>query len=140
MITLALLHPTKLVPVQHWSWAAKSLIRIGRASDNDVTIYNAVVSRYHAELWEDGSSWIIINFGVNGTYIDDEAIIQVPLANEMIIRLGSSGPKIKIWTQELASECTNERDELSKKEILLTNKNVPQNNFENEDTTQINFD
>ena len=140
MITLALLHPTQLVPVQHWNWETKSLIRIGRASDNDVIIYNAVVSRYHAELWEDVSGWIIINFGVNGTYIDDEPILQISLANEMIIRLGSSGPKIKVWTQELASKCANQRDELSKKEILLMNKHLPQNSFVNEDITQIDLD
>ncbi|MGD1715174.1 FHA domain-containing protein [Dapis sp. BLCC M172] len=140
MITLALLHPTQLVPVQHWSWGEKSLIRIGRASDNDVIIYSAIVSRYHAEIWEDKSSWIIINFGVNGTYIDDEPIIQVSLANEMIIRLGSSGPKIKVWTQELASECADKKNELSQKERFLTNKNMSENSLENEYITQIDFD
>ncbi|MGD1809250.1 FHA domain-containing protein [Dapis sp. BLCC M126] len=140
MISLALLHPTQLVPVQHWSWESKSLIRIGRASDNDVIIYSAIVSRYHAEIWEDSSGWIIINFGVNGTYINDEPIIQILLANEMIIRLGSAGPKIKIWTQELASEFADQKDELSKKEIFVTNKNFSQDSFDNEDTTQIGFD
>lgn len=140
MINLALLHPTQLVPVQNWSLRAKSLIRIGRASDNDVIIYNAIVSRYHAEIWEDPSGWIIINFGANGTYVDDKPIIQVSLTNEMIIRLGSSGPKLKIWTQELVSEFADKKDELSDKEIFLTNKNFPQNSFVNQDITQIDFD
>ncbi|NEQ40024.1 MAG: FHA domain-containing protein [Okeania sp. SIO3I5] len=140
MINLALLHPTQLVPVQHWSLRAKSLIRIGRASDNDVIIYNAIVSHYHAEIWENTSGWIIINFGANGTYVNGKPIIQVSLTNEMIIRLGSSGPKIKIWTQELASEFAGKKDELSKKEIFLKNKSYPQNSFVNEEITQIDFD
>ncbi len=140
MITLALLHPTQLVPVQHWSLRSKSLIRIGRASDNDVIIYSAVVSRYHAELWEDPSGWIIINFGANGTYVDDEPIIQISVINGMIIRLGNSGPKIKVWTKELASEFADQRYKLPKKEISFTNKNFAQNSFVNEDITQIDFD
>ncbi|NEN92511.1 MAG: FHA domain-containing protein, partial [Okeania sp. SIO3H1] len=65
MITLALLHPTQLVPIQHWSFESKSLIHIGRASDNDVIIYSAVVSRHHAELWQNSSGWMMINFGAN---------------------------------------------------------------------------
>ncbi len=136
MISLALLHPTQLVPVQNWSWEAKSLIRIGRAGDNDVIVYSAIVSRYHAELWEDRSGWMIVNFGVNGTYVDDRPIIQRSVVNEMIIRFGSSGPKMKIWTQELGSEFADKKDELSKKEIFLTNKNFPQTSFVNEDLTQ----
>ncbi len=86
MITLALLHPTKLVPVQHWSFESKSLIRVGRASDNDAIIYSAVVSRHHVEIWKDPDSWIIINFGANGTYINDEQIHQVSVVDETIIR------------------------------------------------------
>ncbi len=140
MISLALLHPTQLVPIQHWSWRKKSLIRIGRASDNDVIIYSGVVSRYHAELREDGSGWILVNFGVNGTYIDDQPIIQVSLANEMIIRLGISGPKIQVWTQELAFKCAEQSEDLSKKQIFLTKQNLPQNSCENEEMTQIDFD
>ena len=54
----------------------------------------------------------------------------------MIIRLGTSGPKIKISTQELASEFADKKDELSQKEIFLTNKNFPQTSFVNEDITQ----
>lgn len=139
MITLVLLHPTLLVPVQHWKLESKSLIRIGRAKDNDVIIYNAVVSRYHAEIWKDASDWIIINFGVNGTYIDDEPIIQVSIVNEMIIRLGNYGPKIQIWTQELTAKFAEQQDNLSQKKIPLSNQVFAQN-FVNEELTQIDFD
>lgn len=96
MITLTLLHPTQSIPVQSWSFESESVVRIGRATDNDVIIYSAVVSRHHVELWNNPSGWEIINFGANGTYLDDKLITQVPLVDGMMIRLGNSGPKIRM--------------------------------------------
>lgn len=96
VITLTLLHPTQSVPVQSWSFDSESVIRIGRANDNDVIIYSAVVSRHHAELWNNPSGWEIINFGANGTYVDDKPITQGLVVDGMMIRLGSSGPKIRV--------------------------------------------
>lgn len=96
MLTLTLLHPTQSVPVQSWSFESESVVRIGRATDNDVIIYSAVVSRHHVELWNNPSGWEIINFGANGTYVDDQLIAQVPVVDGMMIRLGNSGPKIRL--------------------------------------------
>ncbi|MCZ0903734.1 FHA domain-containing protein, partial [Microcoleus sp. HI-ES] len=72
------------------------VVRIGRSNDNDVIIYIAVVSRHHVELWNHANCWEIINFGANGTYVDDRPIAQVSLVDGMTIRLGNSGPKIRI--------------------------------------------
>ncbi|MEG4939250.1 FHA domain-containing protein [Microcoleus sp. F4-D5] len=96
MITLTLLHPIQSVPVQSWCFESESVVRIGRSNDNDVIIYSAVVSRHHVELWNHASGWKIINFGANGTYVDDRPIAQVSVADGMTIRLGNSGPKIRI--------------------------------------------
>ncbi len=96
MITLTLLHPTQSIPVQSWSFESESVVRIGRSNDNDVIIYSAVVSRHHLELWNNPSGWEIINFGANGTYVDDKPIVQVSVVDGMTIRLGNSGPKIRI--------------------------------------------
>lgn len=96
VISLSLLHPTQLVAVQGWVFEDIDVIKIGRANDNNVVIYSAVVSRHHAELWQNQGKWEIINFGANGTYVDDLAIIQVPVKDGMIIRLGNSGPKLQI--------------------------------------------
>ncbi|MEG3849182.1 FHA domain-containing protein [Microcoleus sp. herbarium19] len=96
MITLTLLHPIQSVPVQSWCFESESVVRIGRSNDNDVIIYSAVVSRHHVELWNQGNDWEIINFGANGTYVDDRPIAQVSVADGMTIRLGNSGPKIRI--------------------------------------------
>ncbi|MEG3839393.1 FHA domain-containing protein [Microcoleus sp. herbarium14] len=96
MITLTLLHPIQSVPVQSWCFESESVVRIGRSNDNDVIIYSAVVSRHHVELWNHASGWEIINFGANGTYVDDRPIAQVSVADGMTVRLGNSGPKIRI--------------------------------------------
>ncbi|WP_293122082.1 FHA domain-containing protein [Microcoleus sp. bin38.metabat.b11b12b14.051] len=96
MITLTLLHPIQSVPVQSWCFECESVVRIGRSNDNDVIIYSAVVSRHHVELWNHPYGWEIINFGANGTYVDDRPIAQVSVADGMTIRLGNSGPKIRI--------------------------------------------
>lgn len=55
-----------------------------------------MVSRNHVELWNNGTEWEIINFGANGTYVDNEPIAQRQVVDGMIFRLGSSGPKIQI--------------------------------------------
>ncbi|MEG4216104.1 FHA domain-containing protein [Microcoleus sp. Pol14C6] len=96
MITLTLLHPIQSVPVQSWCFESEPVVRIGRSNDNDVIIYSAVVSRHHVELWNHANGWEIINFGANGTYVDDRPIAQVSVADGMTIRLGNSGPKIRI--------------------------------------------
>ncbi|MEG4440849.1 FHA domain-containing protein [Microcoleus sp. AT9_B5] len=96
MITLTLLHPIQSVPVQSWCFESEPVVRIGRSNDNDVIIYSAVVSRHHVELWNHAHGWEIINFGANGTYVDDRPIAQVSVVDGMTIRLGNSGPKIRI--------------------------------------------
>ncbi len=90
------MHPTQSVAVQSWTFESQSVIRIGRANDNDVIIYSAVVSRHHVEIWKDPSGWEIINFGANGTYVNNEPIVQVAVDDGMVIRLGNSGPKLQV--------------------------------------------
>lgn len=109
MINLTLLHSQKTLPCQTWCFEDKSVIRIGRSPDNDVVIYSAVVSRYHLELHRiSGNYWKIVNLGTNGTYVNEvgvcssslRPIAQVPVIDGMVIRLASSGPRIKIQKGE----------------------------------------
>ena len=92
------MHPTKPERIQNWTFEheADSVITVGRAKDNDVVVHSSVVSRKHLELWQNGYEWEIINFGSNGTYVNNEAITQAPVSDGIIVRLGSSGPKIQI--------------------------------------------
>ena len=97
MITLTLLHPLQSVAVQSWSFHDESTIKIGRATNNEVVLYSAVVSRHHVEVRKSGEDeWEVINTGSNGTYIDGKRVEQAPALDGMIFRLASSGPKILV--------------------------------------------
>lgn len=96
VITLTLLHPLQDIPVQSWAFEDESMIRIGRATDNQVVLYSAVVSRHHVEIRRNDASWDVINLGTNGTYLDGKRIAQAPLKDGAVLRLARSGPKIQI--------------------------------------------
>ncbi len=115
MITLTLLHPVQLKPVQCWTFDDESVIRIGRSTDNQVVLYSAVVSRYHVELRRINSVWEVESLGANGTYLDGKRMTQVPVRNGMIIRLARSGPNIQIHIGDSAS---HEADKLAGERTL----------------------
>lgn len=95
MITLTLLHPLQSVAVQSWEFNDEPSIKIGRATDNEVVLYSAVVSRHHVEIRKSGlDDWEVVNVGSNGTYIDGERIEKTKALDGMIVRLAKSGPKI----------------------------------------------
>lgn len=96
MITLTLLHPVQSTPVQSWTFDNESVIRIGRAVDNHVVLYSAVVSRYHVELRRTGSQWEVANLGTNGTYLDGKRINQSVLEDGGMLRLARSGPNLQV--------------------------------------------
>lgn len=100
MITLTLLHPIKSIPVQKWDFQPNSVIRVGRANDNDVVLYSAVVSRHHIEIKPRGDDWALTSLGSNGTFINGRKIKRVLVKHGMVIRLASSGPKIRITLEE----------------------------------------
>lgn len=97
-----LLHPQDSTPMQSWKFIDKSLIRIGRATDNEVVLYSSVVSRLHVELRESNGNWEIISKGANGTYIDEQRISQLPAIDGVIVRIAPSGPKIQIRFGDVA--------------------------------------
>ena len=105
MITLTLLHPVKFSPVQSWAFESDTLVRIGRATDNQVVLYSAVVSRHHVELRYTKSAqnitggWELVSLGANGTYIDAQRVIRSPLTDGMVFRLARSGPNIQVVIQ-----------------------------------------
>jgi pSer/pThr/pTyr-binding forkhead associated (FHA) protein len=97
VITVSLLHPTQAVPTQSWTFDAESTVRIGRATDNDVVLYSAVVSRHHVELRQHKSGWRVVNISSNGTYgSDGQPLSKVVATDGMVFRLATSGPRIQI--------------------------------------------
>ena len=64
-------------------------LRIGRHEDNDLVFDNPYVSRYHAEIFSDGSRILIRDLGsTSGTFINGERITQRRLKDGDSIRLG----------------------------------------------------
>jgi pSer/pThr/pTyr-binding forkhead associated (FHA) protein len=94
VIVLSLLNS---VPVQNWTFISEDVIRIGRATDNHVILFSAVVSRHHAELrWDETHGWQLSNISPNGTYQDGKSIKRITVVDGMVFRLATSGPKIQI--------------------------------------------
>ncbi len=101
MITLTLLHPTQHSPIQSWTFEDKPAIQIGRAADNQIVLYSAVVSRHHVEIRQLNGGWEVVNLGTNGTYVDDQSISQTPVVDGLVIRLARSGPQLQIRLGEV---------------------------------------
>jgi len=105
VITLTLLHPLQSVAVQSWKFGEEPSIKIGRATDNEVVLYSAVVSRHHVEIRRSGAEeWEVVNVGSNGTYIDGERVEQTKALDGMVVRLAKSGPKILIEIESSDSQ------------------------------------
>jgi pSer/pThr/pTyr-binding forkhead associated (FHA) protein len=96
VITLTLLHPVQLTPVQHWTFDESSVVRVGRSTDNQVVLYSAVVSRYHVELRRANAAWELVSLGANGTYFEGKRISQLSVRDGMIFRLARSGPNLQV--------------------------------------------
>ena len=68
------------------------LVRLGRASDNDIVIASQRVSRYHAQLRWLSSTWLVYDLdSTNGTWLDEQRIAAGQpraLAPGMRLRLG----------------------------------------------------
>jgi pSer/pThr/pTyr-binding forkhead associated (FHA) protein len=97
VIIVSLLHPTQAVPTQSWTFTTESVVSIGRATNNSVVLYSAVVSRHHVELRQSGSVWKVVNISSNGTYgPDGQPISKAIVTDGMIFRLATSGPRIQL--------------------------------------------
>ena len=74
-----------------------TLVRIGRAVDNDLVIDDEVVSAHHLELRPSDTGWQLVDLGsTNGTFVGGRPIGTAPVANAMAVRLGASGPLVRL--------------------------------------------
>lgn len=66
------------------------VISIGRASDNDLVIYNTKVSRKHAELrYRDGEFEVVDLGSTGGTYVNGNPIEKMSLSNGDVITMAN---------------------------------------------------
>ena len=69
----------------------RAVVRVGRAEENDITLDDLLVSRYHAELRASGSGFEIVDLGShNGTFVNGVAVDSAPVGPGDIISIGSS--------------------------------------------------
>ncbi len=65
------------------------VLRIGRASDNDVVVADLSVSRYHAELRKIGRGYEIVDLAShNGTFVNGQWVSAAPVTERDIISIG----------------------------------------------------
>ena len=65
------------------------VLRIGRASDNDVVVSDLSVSRYHAELRKTGRGYEIVDLAShNGTFVNGQWVTTAPVTERDIISIG----------------------------------------------------
>ena len=104
--TISLRRPYQSTPIQKWTFENEQIIKIGRAADNHVILHSSVVSRYHAEVRHMATHWKLISLGNNGTYLNDQPIVVVPVVDGMIVCLAISGPQIQINLGSTAQKST----------------------------------
>jgi serine/threonine-protein kinase len=107
ILTLTRLDPKNKTPLQQWEFPAESVIKIGRASDNQVVIVDPLVSRYHAELQPSkpgglSVGWRLINQGTNGTYVNGILMNQGIVSNGVVLELARGGPLLQLQLQSVA--------------------------------------
>jgi hypothetical protein len=72
--------------------AQAGVVRVGRATDNDIAIANTRVSRYHAQLRWVESSWLVYDLdSTNGTFVDEQRVFPSQphaLQPGAVVRLG----------------------------------------------------
>ena len=100
MITINLLEAQNKTPLRKWCFGESSVIRVGRAADNDVVLDSNLVSRYHLELRNtnsgtDADSWEAISKGTNGTFLNGVLVTQAQLPGNCLLQLARGGPILK---------------------------------------------
>ena len=97
MVIFTLLEPQTNQPLQQWQFSQKSVIRIGRAQNNDIVLHGYFqVSRQHLELTIiDKDQWQLVSRGTNGTLVNNIFVTETILKHDDLIRLAENGPVFK---------------------------------------------
>ena len=70
---------------------------LGRGADCGVRFYDPLVSRKHARIFHENSTWFIEDLGSrNGTIVGDEKIEREPIGEMNEVRLNDEGPTVRI--------------------------------------------
>ncbi len=111
MITFTLVSQDLSTNNKTWTFPDQEIIRIGRASDNDVVLEQYLqVSRHHLEIRRDDSNnipqWQLVSRGTNGTFVNGVLITQGLITNHSCIQLAEDGPTLE-FTRKSSSVVVN---------------------------------
>lgn len=123
MVTLILLESQTNQPLQQWQFLHQSVIRIGRAPNNDIVLHGYYqVSRQHLELTKDDRQWRLVSRGTNGTFLNHVLVTEEILKNNDLIRLAENGPIFKFQLESSVSAVeSNDIDiDLKNQEVAKT--------------------
>ena len=119
MVIFTLLEPQTNQPLQQWEFSEQSVIRIGRAQNNDIVLHGYFqVSRQHLELTlidPQHEKWQLISRGTNGTLINNNFVTETIVNHDDLIRLAENGPVFKF---EIESYLAKNQPELEQTNIL----------------------
>jgi hypothetical protein len=98
-------------------------LRIGRGQDCDVVIDHPSVSRTHAEIHHDGTSWRLRDLGSkNGSHVDGVAIQDRPLPAACWLRLGDIFCEFALFDRAQAEDIRHRQTERRALSAALTRK------------------
>ena len=81
--------------VQFWPFEGKTLIRIGRALDNDMVFAHLPSPATHVYLKHDDGGWRAFSISQQGIYDGATKRMELPLSPGTVFRLGRSGPVLR---------------------------------------------
>lgn len=71
--------------------------RIGRSQNCELQLADELISREHLQIyWKEGQWWILDLGSLNGTYLNNTLIHELPLTNKMTLELGSGGAWVQL--------------------------------------------
>ena len=74
-----------------------TVVRVGRAPDNDVVVGEPSVSRKHAQLSWAQDGWVFENTGQAPTFLGGQTVTRVPVSQPVELTLGSPhGPVVRL--------------------------------------------
>lgn len=105
MVIFTLLEPQTNQPLQKWQFSKQSIVRIGRAQNNNIVLHGYFqVSRQHLELTEiEKDQWHLISRGTNGTLVNNLFVSETILQHDDLIRLAENGPIFKFELESCLS-------------------------------------
>ncbi|MFK7821577.1 MAG: ECF-type sigma factor [Planctomycetaceae bacterium] len=105
-LRIILVSPDNTTPEQEWRFEGDTTIAIGRGKDADVRLEHARVSRVHATVSFDGTTWMCSCPGQNGTYLDGEIVPAIGVSEGLILEFTEGGPKLEFSIYETCDEET----------------------------------